>query len=190
MKKTVVIAALALGLTACSATSQTEPSKQSAGADNPTVASSSAAAPSGPGTYRALLGGAQVDVEIPGKADPEIEAALAKAGFMPGSWVTATVDNRQGQSAANVSVVGLSTAEGERVEYGRPESFLKGPKVNALPTAEYNELIALNNRLIKQVEAGEKRAIQLLSVKPLPQFVKADVAKGTGTEPMPLAKQS
>lgn len=145
--------------------------------------------PSGPGTYLAILGEAPVTVDIPGKADPEIAAALGKAGAKPLSWVAVTVDNRKGQTTANVSVVGLSTAEGERVEFVRPETFLKGPKMNSLPVDEYNELIALNNKLNDVVEAGEKRTITLVSTKPMPEFVKADIAAGMGTSPIPLAKQ-
>ena len=186
MKKLVVAVVLCAGLSACAApASSTEPVKESP-VSSPSV---EAVQPSGPGTYAAILGEAPVTVDIPGKADAETDAVLSLLGVKAGSFVTVTIDNRKGQKGTGANVVGLSTAAGDRVEYTTPDELVKGADKSKLSTADYNRVVKWQNAADTWTEAGQKRTVLLASTKPMPEFVKADIAAGTGTSPIPLAKQ-
>ena len=183
-KKFVVAVVLCAGLSACAApASQTEPVRESP------VSSPSVAAPSGPGTYAAILGEAPVSVEVPGKADAETAAVLSLLGVKAGSWVSVTIDNRKGPRGTGANVVGLSTAEGDRIEYTSADALVKGVDKSKLSTADYNRVIRWENAADTYTEAGQKRTVLLASAKPMPTFVKADIAAGMGTSAIPLAKQ-
>ena len=188
MKKSVVVAVvLCAGLSACAApAASTDPVKESPVSGSPSVV---AEQPSGPGTYLAILGEAPVSVDIPGKADAETAAVLSMLGVKAGSFVTVTVDNRKGQKGTGTGNVGLSTAEGERVEYAPADELVKGVDKSRLSTADYNRVIAWENKAGTFTEAGQKRTVLLASSEPMPAFVRADIGGNTISGAIPLAKQ-
>lgn len=187
-KKFVVAVVLCAGLSACAApASSTEPVRESpVSAPSPSVV---AEQPSGPGTYAAILGEAPVSVDIPGEADAETAAVLSMLGVKAGSFVSVTIDNRKGQQGTGANAVGLSTAEGERVEYTSADALVKGVDKSKLSTADYNRVIRWENAADTYTEAGQKRTVLLASTEPMPAFVKADIGGNTISGAIPLAKQ-
>ncbi|WP_138443504.1 hypothetical protein [Sinomonas susongensis] len=188
MKALSILAAAAVLLTGCAAQTAAPANDSPVGSQEPTIAVSE---PSGPGTYAVQLDGAEVSLEIPAQADPESVAVLKLLGVSAGSWVKATVDNRQGEQGGGVSVVGLSTAEGKRVEYVSPDSLIDGMETSKLSTEDYNRVIHWQNAQndAGYVEAGEKAVVYLAAPEALPEFVRVDAAKGTGTQAVKATKQ-
>jgi hypothetical protein len=190
MKPMILAAAVVLCLAGCSASPAVN---DSPAGPVPTVAAVTPSAPptepSGPGTYVGGFSGALVDVEIPATADAETAWVLKRLGVKAGSFVRVTVDNRQGTRGTSVGNVGLSTADGERVEYAPADALIKGISSDGVSTEDYNRIVKWRDAAGSYTELGEKRTVLLASTKPMPVFVRADIGGNTIDGAAKLSKQ-
>lgn len=118
----------ALALTACTGTDEPAPPAET-GAGSPTeIVEQPTTEPMGHGTYELHYQGAEITFDLP--ADPaaeeiqEIEEYRQATGADPVTYITADVDNRDGETLINMHQIEVFDAEGNNYEFNGASQFL------------------------------------------------------------------
>jgi hypothetical protein len=112
----LAVSALLLALTGCDGESTENATQQ--GPDNATGAASTTASSqprrtTGPGTYTFTAdGGGTGTLQVPGSAVPEIEELRGIVNAVPVTYISATVDNRDGTKFINMYSLSISPPRG------------------------------------------------------------------------------
>ncbi|QOT19750.1 hypothetical protein [Paenarthrobacter sp. YJN-5] len=194
MKALAILALAVLLLTGCASTPTTAASSPPNDYTAPPTGDGTTPTPepSGPGTYMVGIKGATVLMEVPDSAGPDAEtiAVLQSAGVTPGSWIKADLDNRKGQDAAVLNVVGLSTPDGKRVEYKSLPVVTNTVQTSGMTSDVQRRYVTWSNAQKASAQAGERVTVWLMSTTPTPSgFVRVDAASGTAGPFTKAAKQ-
>ena len=146
------------------------------------------ATPSGPvitgqGVYLATVGGASLEVSLPGAPDDVVAGAVAVAKAPKPVYVSVVVDNRNGDAQVMPDVVHVYTVDGAKVSYDAGYKYLNTLDDASLPVAEGNKIIAAFNKVNDPVSVGESRTVTMVGSEPLPDdIVTVTVADAYGEE--------
>jgi len=104
----------------------------------------------GPGEYTFTVpSGGKGTLTIPAKPVAELDSLRALVKGEPVTYVTGTVDNRDGSEAINMYGVSIFTPEGEELKYKGADSYVDGLRdrlpENA-PSETYNRFIGASNK--------------------------------------------
>lgn len=160
---------------------------------NATNQSASAPEPSGPGTYLVGIKDATVLLQVPAAQQPDAEtlAVLQLIGVVPGSWISADIDNRKGQDSAVLNVVALSTPQGKRIEYKSLPVVSNSIQTSGMASDLQRRYVTWSNAQRSSAHAGERVTVWLMSTEPaLAEFVRVDAASGTAGPNTKAVKQS
>lgn len=155
MKRLIAITAAALILTGCSAPAASQPAQQAAA---PTGTPTPTATVLEPGKFAFTNAtGATGTLEVPGTPDPEIEGLRALVGAEPTTYLTVSVDNRNGTVGVNMYGVSIFTPEGKELKYTGADTYIDSLRPSDAPAEVYNQFIEAGNR---HLEMAKPKAVK------------------------------
>lgn len=145
MKRLIAITAAALILTGCSAPAASQPAAQHVETLTATPTPTPTVLEPGKFTFTNATG-AMGTLEVPGTPDLEIEGLRALAGGEPTTYLTVSVDNRNGTVGVNMYGVSIFTPEGKELKYTGADTYLNSLRPSNAPAKVYNQFIEAGNR--------------------------------------------
>lgn len=182
MKHVLPAAALALLLTGCGSTPAAEPPAETTtpaeavtteATEETTEEATTEPEPEilGPGTYTFETPyGTTGTMEVPGQPIPEIEELRGMAGAEEVAYITATIDNRQGEEAFDFYQVSIYDPAGQEYNYTPAGEYIFEIIPEELPTEQYNQYVDLSNGLVEIVDPLQQ-AESVLVGPPVPEEI-------------------
>lgn len=94
---------------------------------------------------------------MPGTPDPEIEGLRALVGAEPTTYLTVSVDNRNGTVGVNMYGVSIFTPEGKELKYVNADEYIDSLRPSDAPAEVYNQFIEAGNR---HMEMAKPKAVK------------------------------
>lgn len=134
-----------------------------------------------PGTYTFdTFFGTTGTMEVPGEPVPAIEELREQAGADPVTYITATIDNRQGDEAFDFYQVSIYDPAGKEYIYTPAGEWLMGIIPPDMASEQYNDYVDLSNSLVEIVDPRQ-RVDSVLVGPPVPEEI-AGVTVSDGFE--------
>ena len=107
----------------------------------------------GPGAYAFETPyGTTGTMEVPGEPLPEVEALREMVGADPVTYITATIDNRQGEEAFDFYQVSIYDPAGNEYTYTPASEYIFEIMPEDMPTDQYNGYVDLSNEMVSVVD--------------------------------------
>ncbi len=149
MKRLILPFILALTTTGCASSGGTSPGP-TADAASPTASATPSKTLMSPGQFESTApSGGKGTLTIPAKPVAEIESLRALVKGEPVTYLTGTIDNREGSEAINMYGVSIFTPEGEERQYKSVDTYLeelRGLLPEDAPSETYNLFIDASNK--------------------------------------------
>lgn len=188
MKKLFASAAVALLLTGCASSpaAQSEPATET----TPTASAKPTPEVLTPGAFTFTNAtGATGSLEVPGAPDPEIEGLRTLAGAEPTTYLTVSVDNRNGTVGVNMYGVSIFTPEGEELQYVNADEYIDSIRPSDSPAEVYNQFIEAGNRHMEMAKPKAAKDFVLVGPEVPAEFTAITVYPTGMSDPVDAAPQ-
>jgi len=129
------------------------------------------------------VGGAAIEVALPGRADPVVAGVVALAKAPKPVYVSVVVDNRKGATDVMPAEVTAYTVAGTKVVYEAAYKYLNAVDDSKMSVEDGNKVIAAYNKVNNPVSIGETRTVTMVGIEPLPEgIVRVTVSDAYGDE--------